>query len=104
LRTSQKNRTEITRDADTVGTALKTISMRIRGYDEETEEYIGNIEQLSGEIASLTKSASTPGGISLFTDESKDTYKSTYQILDDISKIWSELTDKNQANNMCLCI
>lgn len=96
--------TEITRDADAVGTALKTISMRIRGYDEETEEYIGNIEQLSGEIASLTKSASTPGGISLFTDESKDTYKSTYQILDDISKIWNELTDKNQANNMCLCI
>lgn len=96
--------TEITRDADAVGTALKTISMRIRGYDEETEEYIGNVEQLSGEIASLTKSASTPGGISLFTDESKDTYKSTYQILDDISKIWSELTDKNQANNMCLCI
>lgn len=95
---------EITRDADAVGTALKTISMRIRGYDEETEEYIGNIEQLSGEIASLTKSASTPGGISLFTDESKDTYKSTYQILDDISKIWNELTDKNQANNMCLCI
>ena len=89
--------TEITRDADAVGTALKTISMRIRGYDEETEEYIGNIEQLSGEIASLTKSASTPGGISLFTDDSKDTYKSTYQILDDISKIWNELTDKNQA-------
>ena len=89
--------TEITRNADAVGTALKTISMRIRGYDEETEEYIGNIEQLSGEIASLTKSASTPGGISLFTDDSKDTYKSTYQILDDISKIWNELTDKNQA-------
>lgn len=89
--------TEITRDAAEVGTALKTISMRIRGYDEETEEYIGNIEQLSGEVASLTKSASTPGGISLFTDKTKETYKSTYQIISDIQKIWNELTDKNQA-------
>lgn len=90
--------TEITRDASAVGTALKTISMRIRGYDEETEEYIGNIEELSGTIADLTKSASTPGGISLFTDDTKETYKSTYQILDDISSIWDELTDKNQAD------
>lgn len=88
--------TEITRDASAVGTALKTISMRIRGYDEETEEYIGNLEELSGTIAALTKSASTPGGISLFTDDTKETYKSTYQILDDISSIWDKLTDKNQ--------
>ena len=42
-----------------------------RGYDEETEEFIGNVEELSGEIANLTKTASTPGGISLFTDDSK---------------------------------
>ena len=31
---------EITRDAASVGNGLKTLSMRIRGYDEETEEYI----------------------------------------------------------------
>lgn len=58
--------------------------MRIRGYDEETEEYIGNIEQLSGTIANFTKTASTPGGISLFTDETKTEYKSTRQLLQDI--------------------
>lgn len=89
--------TEITRDASSVGTALRTISMRIRGYDEETEEYIGGIEELSGDIANLTKSASNPGGISLFTDESKTEYKSTIQILRDISEIYDELTDKQQA-------
>ena len=71
--------------------------MRIRGYDEETEEYIGNVEVLSGKIANLTKTASTPGGISLFTDETKSTYKSTYEILKDISEIWDELSDKEQA-------
>lgn len=89
--------TEITRDADAVGTMLKTVSMRIRGYDEETESYTADLENLSGTIADLTKTASSPGGISLFTDESKTTYKSTYQILKDISEIYDELDDKTQA-------
>lgn len=78
-------------------TAFRTISMRIRGYDEETEEYIGNVEELTGKIADLTKTAKTPGGISLFTDETKTTYKSTYQLLKDISEIYDDLTDKQQA-------
>ena len=90
--------TEITRDAEGVGNALKTISMRIRGYDEETEEYVGGIEELSGEIADLTKTASKQGGISLFTDDSKTEFKSTTQLLRDISEIYDELTDKQQAD------
>lgn len=89
--------TEITRNAENVGTTLKTVSMRIRGYDEETEEFIGNVEILDGEIAELTKTSSNLGGISLFKDSSKTEYKSTYELLRDISEIWDELTDKNQA-------
>lgn len=89
--------TEITRDAANVGTMMKTISMRIRGYDEETEQYIGGIEELSGDIADLTKTASNAGGISLFTDSSKTEYKSTIQLLREINEIWDELTDKQQA-------
>jgi hypothetical protein len=68
-------------------------------YDEETEELSEDYENLSGDIADLTKTASTPGGISLFTDETKETYKSTYQILKEISQIFDEMSDKNQANN-----
>lgn len=89
--------TEITRDADAVGTMLKTVSMRIRGYDEQLESYTDDLANLSGTIADLTKTASSPGGISLFTDETKTTYKSTYQILKDISEIYDELDDKTQA-------
>lgn len=72
--------------------------MRIRGYDEETEEYIGNTENLSGEIANLTKTASSPGGISLFKDSAKTEFKSTTELLRDISEIYDELTDKQQAD------
>lgn len=88
---------EITQDAASVGTAYKTLSMRIRGYDEETESFTNDVEVLSGEIADLTKTAKTPGGISLFTDESKSEYKSTYQLLKEISEIYDDLTDKEQA-------
>lgn len=89
--------TEITRDAAGAGQVLKTVSMRIRGYDENTEEFIGNVEELSGKIADLTKTASTPGGISLFSDAAKTEFKSTREILGEISEIYEQLSDKNQA-------
>lgn len=89
--------TEITRDASSVGNALKTVSMRLRGYDEETEQLSDDLKSLSGDIADLTKSAQHPMGVSIFTDETRTTYKSTYQILKDISGIYDELSDKQQA-------
>lgn len=90
--------TEITRDAASVGNALKTVSMRIRGYDEETEEYVGGIEELEGDIADLTKSVEHPLGVSLFRDDAKTEFKSTAELLRDISAVYDELTDKQQAN------
>ena len=89
---------QITRNAETTGTAFRTISMRIRGLDEETEELSEDFENIAGDIAEFTKTASKPGGISLFTDASKTTYKSTYQLLKDISEIYDDLTDKQQAS------
>lgn len=90
---------EITRDAATVGNGLKTLSMRIRGYDEETEEYSADVAELTGTIADLTKVASNNNrGISLFEADDPETYRSTYDILSDIADIWDELTDKNRAN------
>lgn len=89
---------EITRDASSVGNALKTVSMRIRGYDEELEEYSNDVAELTGDIADLTKVASNNNqGVRLFEVGDPDTYRSTYDILQDIATIWDELTDKNRA-------
>ena len=78
---------EITRDAATVGNGLKTLSMRIRGYDEETEEYSADVSELTGTIADLTKVASNNNrGISLFEADDPETYRSTYDILSDIAR------------------
>ncbi len=91
---------EITRNAETTGTAFRTISMRIRGYDENSEdgaeELSEELENISGDIYDLTK-IDGKGGISIFTDKTRTEYKSTYEILKEISEIWDELTDKQQA-------
>lgn len=90
---------EITRDAASVGNGLKTLSMRIRGYDEETEEYSEDVAVLTGAIADLTKVASNGNrGISIFEPGDPETYRSTYDILADIADIWDEMTDKNRAS------
>lgn len=71
--------------------------MRIRGYDEETQELSADVQVLVGDIANLTKTAQHPIGVSIFSDEAKTQYKSTVEILREISKVWDELTDKQQA-------
>ena len=88
---------EITQSANEAGNALKVVSMRLRGYDEETQSYTNDVEELSGKVADLTKTSETPGGISLFTDDTKQTYKDTYTLMEDISKIYDKLSDKNRA-------
>lgn len=65
-------------------------------YDEETEELSEDLKSISGDITNLTRTAGHDG-ISIFTDENKTEYKSTYQILKEISEIWDELSDKKQA-------
>lgn len=90
--------TEITRDASQVGNALKTISMRIRGYDEETETFSDDLKTITGDIADLTKVASNnKQGVSLFEADDPNTYRAPYEILKDIADIWDEISDKNQA-------
>lgn len=90
--------TEITRDASQVGNALKTISMRIRGYDEETETFSDDLKTITGDIADLTKVASNNNqGISLFEADDPNTYRAPYEILKDIADIYDEISDKNQA-------
>lgn len=71
--------------------------MRIQGISEETEEYSEDVAILTGKIADLTKTASNPSGVSIFTDETREHYKSTLDIILDISEVYDELNEKQQA-------
>lgn len=78
---------EITQN-ESVGNGFKTVALRLRGMNEETEELDESLKTIKGDLYELT-------GVSIMEDES--TYKSTYQILKEISEVWDSLTDKKRA-------
>lgn len=87
---------EIIQDASKVGNAIRTISMRIRSYDEETEQFSEDLANISGEVIDLTKTAKKPEGISLFTDATQTQYKDIGTYLHEISEIYDDLGAKQQ--------
>ncbi|WP_251316655.1 phage tail tape measure protein [Flintibacter muris] len=91
---------EITQDDSKVGNALRSISMRVRGYDEETGELSEELANITGEVYDLTKATEDSQGVSLFTDETQEHYKSIYQYLKDISEVYDDLGEKQQQQLM----
>lgn len=88
---------EILQDAESMGTAMRTLSMRIRGYDEETNQLSDDLVNVTGEVADLTKTTKNAQGISLFTDASQEHYKSMVQYLGEIADEWDQISEKNQT-------
>lgn len=88
---------EILQDSESMGTALRTLSMRIRGYDEETNQLSDDLVNVTGEVADLTKTTKNAQGISLFTDASQEHYKSMVQYLGEIADEWDQISEKNQT-------
>lgn len=87
---------EIAQDASKTGNALRSIALRVRGYDEETMQLSSDLTEIKGKVIDLTKTAKQPGGVSLFTDETQTHYKTIYQYLHDISEIWDDLSESNR--------
>lgn len=86
----------VVQNPESVGTAFKTMTMRIRGSTteleaagEEVDEYVKSASKMREEIQNLT-------GVDIMKDES--TYKNTYQILQEISKVFGDLADVDKAN------
>lgn len=82
----------IIQDADSVGTALKTTSLRLRGtsvkvLEEEGLDSDGAIESTS----KLRSQVLATSGVDILTDSGA--YKSTYQILLEIAEVWDKITD-----------
>lgn len=92
---------EIAQQSSKVGNALRSIALRIRGYDEETEQLSEDLVNITGTVVDLTKVASNNyQGVSLFTDASQTEYKDVYDYLQDISEIWDELDAKTKQDLM----
>lgn len=87
----------VIQNPEQVGTALKTLSLRIRGVKTELEEAGLETEGMADTTATLQKKllALTHGKVDILIDE--DTFKSTTQILREMSEVWDEMTDMEQA-------
>lgn len=83
---------EVLRDASSMGSALKSVSMRIRGYDEETNRISSELENITGDIADLTH-----GKVRIKKDA--NTYNSTIEVLRQVAEMIknNELTDAETA-------
>ncbi|MGI5968430.1 MAG: phage tail tape measure protein [Lachnospiraceae bacterium] len=81
--------------------ALGASAMKITGSADTASDILnsitGNIQDNVPVISELTKTPEMPDGISLFTDETNETYKTTYRILSDIASVWEHLDSGSQA-------
>lgn len=77
--------TEVLQDSKQVANGLRTISMRLRGLSEDEEELNPKLEEM---IKTMT-------GVDL--TDTNGQFRSTYDILLDISKAWDTLDTKQQA-------
>lgn len=86
----------VVQDPSSVGAALRTISLRLRGTSTKELEEAG--EDTTGAVESKSKLRTKIKGytgIDILTDSGA--YKSTYEILLEISKVWDDLTDSDRA-------
>ena len=86
----------VVQDPDAVGTAFKTIAMRIRAAKTELEEAGLETDGMANSTAELRKEIMDLSGVDIMLDE--NTFKSTYEILDELSEKWDELEDTDRAN------
>ena len=87
---------EILQNAEKMGTALRSISMRIRGVNEETEETDEELKNITGDLIDLTKTAQHSQGVSIFKEGSTTEFKSLVDYLREVSEVWDEMNDKQK--------
>lgn len=89
--------TEVTQNADKAGSALKILSMRLRGTEAKDLEELG--EDTDGLISNTGKLRDTIQELSdvdIMADNGD--FKSTYEIMDDIYEVWNEMHDADRAS------
>ena len=83
-------------DASKTANAIKTTTMRVRGATADLEDMGEEVDELVKSTPKMRKEIEALSGVDIMADE--DTFKSTYQILLEIAKVWDKLSDTSQAN------
>lgn len=84
-------------NSSVVGTALKTVSARIRGskddlkeLGEDTDELVNGFSKYAEELKALT-------GFDIMVEGTTDKFKDLYDIMEGVASVWDNLTDTQQA-------
>lgn len=82
-------------DSSVVGTALKTVSARIRGSKADLEELGEDTEELANGFSKYADEIKALTGFDIMVDENN--FKDLYDIMEGISEVWDKLSDTQQA-------
>lgn len=88
----------IVQNPDSVGTTMKTISMYLRAAKTEAEAAGEEVDGMASSVSELRNKLLELTGHKVDIQLDDDTFKSTYQIIKELSEVWHELTDISQAN------
>lgn len=87
---------EVLQNSEKSGTSLRSVALRLRSFDESTEEYSEDLANITGELADLTKTAEHAQGVSVFKPGSTTEFKSLVDYFREIADIWDEMSQKQQ--------
>lgn len=88
----------IVQDPEKVGTTLKTVSMYLRAAKTEAEDAGESTDGMANSVSELRSEILALTGNKVDIQIDDDTFKSTYQILQELSEVWHDLSDVSQAN------
>lgn len=86
----------VLQDADTSGTYLKTLSMYLRASKTDAENAGIATDGMASSVSELRSELKQLAGVDIMKDD--NTFKSTYQIMKELSEVWKDLSDTTQAN------
>ena len=86
----------VIQDADTVGTTLKSLSMYLRAAKSDAENAGIEVDGMANSVSELRSELKSLTGVDIMLDSKN--FKSTYQVMKELSQVWSGLSDVTQAN------
>lgn len=88
----------VLQDNDVSGTYLKTLSMYLRAAKTDAENAGIEIDGMASSVSELRNELKQLTGVDIMSDAAGKNFKSTYQIMEELSKVWGNLSDVTQAN------
>ena len=88
----------IIQNPESVGTTLRTISMYLRAAKTEAEEAGESTDGMAQSVSKLREEILTLTHNKVDIQIDANNFKSTYEILKELSEVWNELQDVDQAN------